>query len=82
MNDIKAYENLANAIIEQAVHDYLVAKKKNYVGKIKEIEKFFHSDMFTMLTNVDPDFLLKELEVKYGNVPKQVSQVKYETTES
>lgn len=64
------YENLANAIILQAVKDYRLARKKRkYHPKNKEAklmiedcERFFRSDWFTALTTVDGEALLKKLE--------------------
>lgn len=47
----ECYENLANAIILQAVKDY----KSNS----KECERFFRSEWFKVLTNVDPDYIIK-----------------------
>ena len=67
------YQNLANAIIEQACHDYLVAlervrKRERRVrfnieeDEIRNIEEFFHSDWFRELTDLDGDYLIKRLK--------------------
>ena len=64
------YENLANAIILQAVKDYRAARKKlKYHPKNKEAklmvedcERFFRSDWFTVLTSIDGAVLLKKLK--------------------
>ena len=64
------YENLANAIIMQAVKDYRAAKKKlkkrptNKDAELMVIdtEKFFRSDWFTALTNVDGEVILRKLQ--------------------
>ena len=52
------YENLANAIILQAVKDYRLTDNKT---EIEEIERFFRSDWFSVLTSLDPDLLIQKL---------------------
>ena len=66
----KAYENLANAIIEQAVRDFREAKlrlqknardaeaEKTY----RETKRFFRSEWFSQLTTLDGELLLEKLE--------------------
>lgn len=64
------YENLAQAIIPQAVKDYRAARKKNkYHPKNKEAklmiedcERFFRSDWFAALTTIDGRMLLEKLK--------------------
>ena len=63
------YIRLANAIIIQAGKDYVAALKKLKNGRrntdaeaeIKSIERFFRSDYYSMLTDVDPEFLIRKL---------------------
>jgi hypothetical protein len=55
---VDPYENLANAIIMQAVKDY---RNTTSPSEIKSIERFFRSDLFSALTSVDPEFLIKRL---------------------
>lgn len=55
----KNYEDLANAIIIQAVKDYRRTKSPQVRNEIK---RFFKSEWFTMLSNVDGDVILKKLE--------------------
>ena len=63
------WENLANAIIVQAVKDYREARKKlkkrpkNEDAKlmVSDCEAFFRSEWFKALTNVDGEMLLKKL---------------------
>ena len=70
----EAYENLANAIIKQASRDYMTALrrlKKNpcsrkELAEVKELEEFFYSDWYELLTNVDPDYLIRKLREKAG----------------
>ena len=63
------YQSLANAIIEQAAKDYRIALryhlKHPYDGRYKrdvaEIERFFRSDWYTALTDVDGEYLIREI---------------------
>ena len=67
------YEELANAIIIQAVKDYRTALRKKCSShksddyKIKECEKFFRSEWYRILTKVDGEMLIRKLqeECKY-----------------
>ena len=67
---INPYENLANAIILQAVADYRKALKQlkqnpdypEALGTKREVERFFHSQWFQCLTKVDGPALLKTLQ--------------------
>lgn len=64
------YQNLADAIILQAVTDYRKANKKlargrkNSEAQIMKDEclEFFRSKWFSSLTDVDPEFLIKKLD--------------------
>ncbi|MCH3988306.1 MAG: hypothetical protein LKG80_06545 [Lachnospiraceae bacterium] len=66
------YENLANAIVAQAARDYLAALrklKKNPRNKMAmsdamDLERFFHSGWYGVLTGVDPDYLIQKLREK------------------
>ena len=63
------YVNLANAIVLQAARDYrgaLRQLKRNQQfttakHTIREIERFFHSQWFHFLTEIDPDDLIHQL---------------------
>lgn len=67
---IENYEKLANAIILQAVKDYRAAKKKlkkqprnkDAEIMINDTERFFRSDWFTALTDVDGALILRKLQ--------------------
>ena len=52
------YENLANAIVLQAVKDYRLTDDE---AELAEIERFFRSDWFGVLTDVDPEYLIRRL---------------------
>lgn len=64
-----AYENLANAIILQAVKDYrgILRKIKKHpfdrlvLSEKRRLERFFRSQWFGMLTNIDPELLMLKL---------------------
>lgn len=68
-NDI-GYENLANAIITQAVVDYrkeldILAKRPGDLtaqARAKKLERFFHSEYFGILSNIDPDYLMQRVK--------------------
>lgn len=68
------YTGLANAIILQAVKDYRDALKKLSRGrankdaeiKKQEILNFFRSDWFGVLTEIDPEMLIRKLDEEVG----------------
>ncbi len=53
------YENLANAIIIQAVYDY---RNSSYFQTRNAIKRFMRSDWFKILTTVDGELLIDKLE--------------------
>ena len=69
------YEALANAIILQAVKDYRDANKKLRKGRKNssaedmknQCLRFFRSDFFGVLTDLDPEFLIRKLEEENAN---------------
>ena len=70
MSGITNYENLANAIILQAVKDYRTALKclsrnsrnRQAESDKNEVERFFRSPWFGTLTKLDPDALICSLQ--------------------
>ena len=54
----KNYEELANAIIIQAVKDYRQSGSRQRGA----IVRFFRSDWFKVLTNLDPEHLIAKLK--------------------
>ena len=66
-----AYRNLANAIILQAVDDYRDALNGISYNRyspehiISELEKFFRSDYFHILTKVNGEYLLDRLKQEH-----------------
>ena len=63
------YEELANAIVVQAVVDYRIATKrleKHPLDKLqkhtqREVLRFFRSDWYSVLTSLDPEVLIVKL---------------------
>jgi hypothetical protein len=52
------YQELANAIVMQAVKDYRLHDNEQELARI---ERFFRSDWFSVLTNVNPEILITKL---------------------
>ena len=52
-----AYEELANAIVLQAVKDWRSGEERDKA----EVERFFRSGWFGVLSKVDPEYLIKKL---------------------
>lgn len=64
-------QNLANAIVFRAAVDYRnrlrqrkreVAKSRHNETEIKMLEEFFRSTLFTILTKVDPEKLMLDIQ--------------------
>lgn len=56
------YEDLANAIIEQAGQDYIKAVKSGDKYNKKEIEEFFNSKWFNTLSNANGSKLIQGIQ--------------------
>lgn len=65
MND--GIYNLTNAIVLQACKDYRTALKWDDRATIREIERFFRSEWYKMLTTIDGEFLIDKLKKEYKN---------------
>lgn len=69
-SNLDPYEELANAIVLQAVRDYREAVKKLSRGRRnrdaqftkEECLRFFRSKWFALLTDLDPEFLIRRLD--------------------
>lgn len=74
MSNITIYEDLANAIILQAVKDYRMALKslkansRNRTARADkaEIERFFRSQWYSALTDVNGEMLIHSLQKEVG----------------
>ena len=77
---IKPYQNLAEAIILSAVQDYRDALRDNGSRHgnhircnnhtIKECEKFFKSQWFTILSNADGEMIMNKIRKEVQNDSK------------
>lgn len=72
--NVECYENLANAIVLQAVKDYKVRlheilkrngnfDREDKDGAVQSLKRFFHSPWYSMLTDIDPDVLISRVKV-------------------
>lgn len=69
---MEPYESLANAIIVQAVKDYREAlqrldrhpEKKEYKAEVSSLERFFCSNWYQMLTDLDGNLLMRKIREK------------------
>ena len=52
------YEELANAIVLQAVKDYRLHEDER---ELASIERFFRSGWFSTLTSINPEMLISKL---------------------
>ena len=65
-NDI-GYEMLAVAIVVQAYDDYKKALKRKDRREIKSIERFFYSDFYSLLTSIEPSYLINNARREVRN---------------
>lgn len=63
------YENLANAIILQAVKNYRLTDDEQ---EFQEIERFFRSGWFGVLSKVDPEYLIRQLRKEKRNDSQRI----------
>ena len=67
---MEQYQELANGIIVQAVKDWrrAIRRRSTIYGRAlaEEIEDFFLSEWFSVLTNLDGTWLLKKLREEAG----------------
>lgn len=88
MNEIRAYENLAQAIIVTAVKDYRSAKRKlqknpqhgGAATECRSIERFFRSRMFGNLTALDGEILIAQLQDEFNEKKRKRKGKKGATT--
>lgn len=67
---IDPWQSLANAIVISAAKDYRAAlrrirrnpKSKTALSEIADLERFFRSDWYAMLTNVPGETLIRKLK--------------------
>lgn len=81
------WQNFANAIIISAVKDYRKALRRlrknpdsrTAAAEIREIERFFHSEWYGMLTDVDGDFLIRKCREECAYDGKRISKTSVST---
>lgn len=56
------YKNLALAIVERAVYDYRIAMQSRERSAIKELRKFFTSDWFSLLCDIDGEMIIRTID--------------------
>jgi hypothetical protein len=74
MSKRQPYRELANSIVLTAVEDYRELlkydidhfRKNGYLVTRKEIEKFFMSEWFTILTHLNGTSVMNRLRKEYG----------------
>ena len=79
----KYYVELANAIITQAAEDYIYLLRTgkecvnrgrycSFMVNKRELEKFFYSKYFAILTTIDPDYFIRLMkEAAQRKIKKQ-----------
>ena len=60
-DEIEPYQNLANAIIAAAAHDYAQAIVDESVMREKSNYDFFHGTWFRILTRAEPEYILRTI---------------------
>ena len=69
------YEELANAIILQAIKDYRNLWHWTKDDHVKcELIQFFNSQWFAILTRLDPEWLIERLESEADGKRKKVNR--------
>lgn len=61
------YHELANAVILSAVKDYRSARKAKDRHKVGSIRRFFRSDHFSVLSDLDGELLIQKLDEETKN---------------
>ena len=58
------YEELANKIVLRAIKDYLDESERTIRGRVRKqrIRDFFHSSLFSLITDINPDDLIRKLD--------------------
>ena len=61
VHNLENYQSLANGIVIKAARDYVYAWRCKKKSEIEAIERFFNGEEFELFSNVDPDYLIKNL---------------------
>lgn len=82
----REYQDLANAIVKQAAEDYRKALKgRGHDGKspervIREIERFFRSGYFEILTGVKGEYLIEKLKQEHSEKERSKNESNISTS--
>ena len=71
----RGWYELSSAIIQKACEDYMMATIYHAPKTRREIEQFFRSNYFKCISNIDPEWLIGELNDK-RNIEKMLKQEK------
>ena len=82
MSDITNYENLANAIVLQAVKDYRMGVKslkanprnRTAMADKEEIERFFRGGWCSVITRLQGDWLIRPCKWRWTHDRKRISE--------
>ena len=61
MIELTPLQRLSNAIVIQAAKDYRIAIEKGDDYALLELERFFRSPWFYLLTNADGEYIMEQL---------------------
>lgn len=70
--NLENYEALARAIVTYAAREYVDALRRNSANEEairmkEENERFFHSEWYMMLTDIDGEYLIRKLQEEVAN---------------
>ena len=74
IND-QGMDNLTNAIVAQAAKDYEDALRCGDEDMVQECERFFRSRWYRMLTRIDGEYLINELQKKAKEPLDETNQI-------
>lgn len=78
LEHIDCYHALIRAIIKLACRDYVAAVKRHKTYESKQLEEYFRSDHFALLTGgvIDPDYLISRLrrQAKSGKIRQRLKE--------
>ena len=74
----QGWYDLAAAVVEQACDDYRIAWIVDDDKQIRVLEKFFRSKYFNVISNIDPNWLIRNLREKYTPKREERRRKQYE----
>ena len=81
MARVTPWTELANAVVPQAVREYRTLRKTlekhpnrtRAIHQILELLDFFYGDWYSLLTEVEPGYLLRKLEEENHRITKEAA---------